>query len=130
MPAALKLLLIPIVAYLAIVALMYVGQRSLLYLPGQRGASATELGALGLRHWPDEVSYRGYLLDAPSAEATVVVFHGNAGEAIDRRYYVDALGGLVPVQTGPVILAKQSLPGTDPHVSAETRQPRQGRSRA
>ena len=89
-----KLLLIPIVAYLAIAALMYVSQRSLLYLPGQRGASASELAAHGLRHWPDEAGYRGYLHDVPSAEATVVLFHGNAGEAIDRLHYVEALNFL------------------------------------
>ena len=32
----LKFLLIPLVAYLALVALLYVAQRSLLYLPGGR----------------------------------------------------------------------------------------------
>ena len=89
-----KFLLIPIVAYLAIVALVYAGQRSLLYLPGKRGASAAELAAHGLRHWPDAARYRGYLRDAPSAKATVVLFHGNAGEAIDRLHYVEALGFL------------------------------------
>lgn len=87
-----KLLLIPIVVYLTVVALMYVGQRSLLYLPGNRAATATELDALGLRRWPEDERYRGYLRDASSAEATIVVFHGNAGDAIDRHHYVDALG--------------------------------------
>lgn len=87
-----KLLLIPLVAYLALVALLYAGQRSLLYLPGKRAAGGAELAALGLERWPDEARYRGYLLDAPSAEGTVVVFHGNAGDAIDRLYYAEALG--------------------------------------
>ena len=88
----LKFLLVPLVAYLALVALLYVAQRSLLYLPGGRSADATALEPLGLSRWPDEAGYRGYLADDPSAEATAVVFHGNAGDAIDRRHYVEALG--------------------------------------
>ena len=86
-----KWLLIPPLAYFALVVTVYVAQRSLLYLPGQRGASASELEAYGLRHWPDEAGYRGYLRDVPSAETTVVLFHGNAGEAVDRLHYVEAL---------------------------------------
>ena len=88
----LKLLLIPLVAWLALVALLYAGQRSLLYLPGHRAADDAAFEPFGLRRWPDATGYRGYLLDAPSAEATVVVFHGNAGDAIDRRYYLEAFG--------------------------------------
>ena len=86
-----KLLLIPIAMYLGIVTLMFVTQRSLLYLPAARVASAAELDTLGLSRWPDDGPYRGYLADRPSARATLVVFPGNAGAAIDRYHYVEAL---------------------------------------
>ena len=91
-----KWLLIPLVAYLALVALVYAAQRSLLYLPGHREASAAGLETAGLVPWPDEKAHRGYLFEPPAARtataATVVVFHGNAGQALDRTYYLDALG--------------------------------------
>ena len=99
-----KLLLIPLVLYLAIAALMYLGQRSLLYLPSHRGATPAALEAACLRRWSaaaanertagetgEEADYRGYLFEPPSATATIVLFHGNAGEAIDRTHYVEAL---------------------------------------
>lgn len=89
-----KWLLIPIALYLAVVTLVFLGQRSLLYLPGGRAATTEALDALRARRWPEAESYRGYLFDDPAAEATVVVFHGNAGDAIDRVYYVQALGFL------------------------------------
>jgi pimeloyl-ACP methyl ester carboxylesterase len=51
----------------------------------------------GLLLWPNPVQdYRGFLASStpPKARATVVVFHGNAGSALDRTYYVGALGRL------------------------------------
>ena len=70
---------------------MYFGQRSMLYLPGHRAATVAELKHLPLSRWPSDNGYRGYLYEMPDATATIVVFHGNAGDAIDRRYYIDAL---------------------------------------
>ena len=109
-----KWLLIPLVAYLALVALVYAAQRSLLYLPGHREASAAGLEAAGLVPWPDEKAHRGHLLEPPAARtataATVVVFHGNAGQALDRTYYLDALGD----GYARVLLAEYSGYGTRP----------------
>lgn len=87
-----KWLLVPLAAYVVVAALMYFGQRSMLYLPGKNTATTTQLQAFGLQKWPDSGRYLGYLHDPDDAVATVVVFHGNAGDAIDRRYYLDALG--------------------------------------
>ena len=91
MHRVLMFLLVPLALYLALVAALYVGQRSLLYLPRNHAMGTEELAPYGLRRWPDEDGYHGYLLDPPSAEATVVLFHGNAGDAIARLGYADAL---------------------------------------
>lgn len=90
----LNYLLIPIGLYLIVLALMFFSQRSLLYLPDHRYVSKDELEAFGLSRWPDDDTCRGYLADRPSAELTIVVFHGNAGSAIDRLYYAEAFGFL------------------------------------
>ena len=87
------LLVLAIVAYAAILVLMAVMQDRLLYpsagitqpLPPQN-----ELAQVGLAAWPEDRPVA--LLASPdSARATVVVFHGNGGTALQRGYYVDAL---------------------------------------
>ena len=88
-----KWLLIPIAGYLALCALMYVAQRSLLYLPSRQVVPPAALEAAGLVRWPDAANARGYLFEPAGAAATIVVFHGNAGQAIDRGYYLDAFAG-------------------------------------
>ena len=105
MRRVLMFLLVPLALYLALVAALYVGQRSLLYLPRNHAMGTEELAPYGLRRWPDEDGYRGYLLDPPSAEATVVLFHGNAGDAIARLAYADAL------QFAPTRLLFAEYPG-------------------
>ena len=87
----LKLIIGSMAIYLALVVLMFFMQRSLLYLPGKRGLTTVQAAALSLEKWPDEPRYRGYLHDPPDAKRTIVIFHGNAGEAANRRYYLDTL---------------------------------------
>lgn len=87
----LKLIIGSMAIYLALVALMFFMQRSLLYLPGKQGLTAVQAAAMSLKKWPDETRYRGYLHDPPDATRTIVIFHGNAGEAAHRRYYLDTL---------------------------------------
>ncbi|MEM7291952.1 MAG: alpha/beta hydrolase [Pseudomonadota bacterium] len=89
----LRIVLFSAVAYLVLVAVMYVAQRKLLYLPTRSAVKPSYVAAAGLRYWPNESAPRGYIaesLETP-AKGTVVVFHGNAGEALDRNYYRDAL---------------------------------------
>lgn len=53
-----------------------------------------ELAAsLQLKLWPTDKNYHGLISyrDLPKNKGTVIVFHGNAGSAIDRLYYMDAL---------------------------------------
>ena len=72
-------------------------QRNMLYYPGTYLPSQEALAAHHLQFWPsgpDE--YRGFVSTAPtgSGKGTIVVFHGNAGTAADRVFYVDALAPL------------------------------------
>lgn len=82
--------------YLLIVLATYLFQRRLLYLPDRGRPSSAQLEQLGLRFWPaDTNEYRALIsVDNPpdSIRSTVIVFHGNAGAAWHRHYYIDALG--------------------------------------
>lgn len=68
-------------------------QDRLLYFP-QR-ASVAQLAQGGLEPWPSAQDFRG-LQAAPRGEAraTAIVFHGNAGHAGHRDFYVGALAPL------------------------------------
>lgn len=74
----------------------YFFQNALLYLPDTYQVSTLVRMTQGspVELWPSaDEDYRG-LIAAPRAEpvrGTVVVFHGNAGSAFDRTYYVRAL---------------------------------------
>lgn len=81
------------VGYLVILLLVFLFQRSLLYLPHTERPTESELSAAGLQFWPSSEGYRGLTRDVAEEQmqGTVVVFHGNAGAAHHRSYYVDAL---------------------------------------
>lgn len=74
-------------------------QDRMLYFP-ERVPLADMVGA-NLKAWPDEPGFRG-LLSAPVANpgrpaattGTAVVFHGNAGHAAHRAFYIQALAPL------------------------------------
>ena len=71
-------------------------QYDMLYYPDSRMPSESELTAKGLHYWPTgPLGYRGYVgAGAGGTKGTVIVFHGNAGTAADREYYVPPLGSL------------------------------------
>ncbi|HBZ55126.1 MAG TPA: hypothetical protein DEO88_06945, partial [Syntrophobacteraceae bacterium] len=88
----LQLLLI----YGAVVLLAYFFQDRLLYLPDKTSLDQVGHRAQGavLKLWPENGrGYRGFTpSNSPSpARGIVVVFHGNAGSALDRDYYVQPL---------------------------------------
>jgi uncharacterized protein len=85
-----------LLGYGVLVLLAYVLQYHLLYLPDTMTPDrlAQDARTLGLRTWPGGPGdYRGLLVAhrADGAKGTVLVFHGNAGSALDRRYYSEAL---------------------------------------
>jgi uncharacterized protein len=70
-------------------------QNHMLYYPDSRLPSESELTAKGLQFWPaGPKGYRGYVSTRGSENirGTVIVFHGNAGTADDRDYYLSPLG--------------------------------------
>jgi pimeloyl-ACP methyl ester carboxylesterase len=72
-------------------------QNWLLYFPGSTAPSEAELKARNLSIWQEsQGDYRGVAAanDSAGAKGTIVVFHGNAGIAADRSYYLNDLGTL------------------------------------
>jgi pimeloyl-ACP methyl ester carboxylesterase len=94
-----KLMLRLPVYYLIMVSGMYFLQDYFIYHPERTDSKLIEKAAKNssFRIWPDDVeSYRGFVspLKPQKARGTIIVFHGNAGSALDRSYYVHALGRL------------------------------------
>lgn len=87
----LKLLIGLTAFYLSMTAVVFLKQRTLLYQPSNHGLTLAQAQSLTLKHWPEFSTYLGYLNEPPNAKLTVVVFHGNAGEAANRIYYLRAL---------------------------------------
>jgi uncharacterized protein len=79
------------VAYLGIVVLMYLGQSRLLHLPYLPGRTLTATPEqIGLAYEDvrfaaeDGVALHGWFVPAPDARATLLFFHGNAGNISHR----------------------------------------------
>jgi fermentation-respiration switch protein FrsA (DUF1100 family) len=72
-------------------------QERMLYFPSKDVPGDRFLASRNLQFWPSSKDgYRGFISASPAhaARGTVVVFHGNAGTAADRDFY---LGALVPI---------------------------------
>lgn len=90
-----RILIYILVGYLGLCLMVFFMQRGMLYLPSKTSLSL-DLRRQGLAAWPQQADCLGFIggADHEGARGTVLVFHGNAGSAIDRDYYVDALGDL------------------------------------
>ncbi len=85
-----KALRISLVVYLITLAGISMFQDKLLYFPAP--ASLAEMLSGGLSPWPNAPDFRGLLAEADGAPvATAVIFHGNAGHAGHRQFYVGEL---------------------------------------
>jgi alpha-beta hydrolase superfamily lysophospholipase len=94
---ALKILFYGAIGCGAVVLAAYLWQRRMIYFPNTARPTAGDCRAQGLTSWPDSGgAYRGFIgLATPAGKkGLVVVFHGNAGSAADRVYYVHALAPL------------------------------------
>jgi pimeloyl-ACP methyl ester carboxylesterase len=94
---ALKLIFYGAVACGALFLAAYLWQRRMIYFPDPGRPPEGHVRALGLRFWPDAGDgYRGFIGTAAPAgtRGLVVAFHGNAGNAAGRAYYVHALAPL------------------------------------
>ena len=72
-------------------------QNKILYYPGSSAPSEELLKADNIKRWQSSAGdYRGLIAanEVGGAKGTIVVFHGNAGIAADRTYYLKDLGTL------------------------------------
>jgi alpha-beta hydrolase superfamily lysophospholipase len=106
--------------YLIVVSAMYFFQDFFIYYPEKSDAETIEQSAenRNLRLWPDDVkTYRGFVSSGASQKSlgTILIFHGNAGNALDRTYYASALSRL----GYRVILAEYPAYGSRPGKTSE-----------
>ncbi|MFP4069354.1 MAG: alpha/beta hydrolase [Opitutales bacterium] len=94
--ATLRVLGALLLAYGAFVLLMAGCQRHYIYFPATESRPALEnkAGELDMVPWidPDDQAFLGWRPEAGQAEPPgrrMVVFHGNAGNALDRTYFAD-----------------------------------------
>jgi len=81
------------VIYLLLLLLIYINQTQLMYFPDQYRPSQERVISQNIQYWPANNSqYRG-LLATPQhpVKGTIIIFHGNAGTAWDRRFYIAPL---------------------------------------
>jgi len=89
-----KLPLYLVFMYAALLIFMYFMQRRMIYYPDRITPMRSYIHALGLQYWPSEGQvHRGFIStkQKTGSAGTVVVFHGNAGSARDRIYYMQVL---------------------------------------
>lgn len=88
-----RVALVLVAGYALLVLAAFLLQRRMLYFPDTNPPSSGQLAAAGLTLWPAAGDYRGVIGTQPQPHdrGTVLVFHGNAGAAWQRSYYVDAL---------------------------------------
>jgi alpha-beta hydrolase superfamily lysophospholipase len=93
-----KLALSLIIPYLLCILVVFLFQRKMIYLPqvmsiGQQKQLAANSQ---MKLWPTEDNFLGLISDRdlPKNKGTIIVFHGNAGSANNRIYYLDALEDL------------------------------------
>jgi hypothetical protein len=89
------LVLIAASLFTYVIRSIYNLQYRLLYYPSSSTPPDKSLRAENLERWQSSgADYRGLAAteEPRPCKGTVIVFHGNAGTAADRRYYPDALG--------------------------------------
>lgn len=84
--------------YLLLLLVLFVVQRHLIYFPGRNSLDEQEKLSqrLNLALWPEKSGYFGLMAKSPVNvdKGTVIVFHGNAGSAVNRAYYFNSLNRL------------------------------------
>jgi fermentation-respiration switch protein FrsA (DUF1100 family) len=91
-----KIVLYALIGYILLCVVMFVFQRNLLYFPTNFQFSEKQALDEGLHYWPSYENFRGFISKEEGADAkgTIIVFHGNAGSAYHRSFYVKALSNL------------------------------------
>jgi len=90
--AALRMAFLALAAFLIFLAGLSMFQDQLLYFPERASVAEMELASGGLSPWPTASDFRGLLAEPDGAvRATAIIFHGNAGHAGHRQFYVGVL---------------------------------------
>lgn len=112
-----KIALFAGIGYLFICAVLFLTQRQMLYFPDAIKLSPAQVSELGLRHWPSVERFHGFVAqqEPPDVQGTIILFHGNAGAAVHRLFYVKALAR----QHFRVLLAEYPGYGGRPGAPAE-----------
>ena len=80
--------------YLLFLLILFCFQRKLMYFPDKHSIEQQQELAeqLNLKLWPSKDNYLGLMLKSANTtyKGTIIVFHGNAGSAINRIYYLQA----------------------------------------
>ncbi len=103
----------------AILFLLWLAQRRLLYFPERmdRARAERRARALGLEPWTAGGELLGWRARHPEgARGRLVVLHGNAGSALDRAHYVDAFASAAPEL--PLVVYLVEYPGYGPREGA------------
>jgi pimeloyl-ACP methyl ester carboxylesterase len=81
--------------YLLILLAAFLLQRKMMYFPSRFTPAQQDqlMKELNLQPWPSASERRAMISRTPAenAKGTVLVFHGNAGAALHRTYYIEAL---------------------------------------
>jgi pimeloyl-ACP methyl ester carboxylesterase len=84
-----------VLLYLLLLLAIFLFQRKLIYFPETYSQNQLPelLSQYHLKPWPDEKNIRGFISrnELPHAKGSVLIFHGNAGSARGRLYYIEAL---------------------------------------
>jgi hypothetical protein len=127
---AARLLAVLLAAAVALAAALWLAQRRLLYFPDRepRAEAERRARALGLEPWEEAGELLGWRAPARGARARLVVFHGNAGSALDRGYFAAAFRGALPGVPVEVLLAE--YPGYGPRPGSASEPALRGAARA
>lgn len=118
-----KLVGTAVFVYLAVVLLYTVMQRSFIYYPQTQSldpalASAERIGG---SPWTDAGgAWLGWHYGMSEAGRRVLVMHGNAGQALDRRYFTELFRGLQ--ESGPWQVTVLEYPGFGPRAGKPSEQ--------
>ena len=90
-----KRMLSILLCYLLFLLILFIFQRKLIYFPEKYSIEQQQELAeqLNLKLWPSKDNYLGLMSKSAKTayKGTIIVFHGNAGSAINRIYYLQAL---------------------------------------
>lgn len=94
MNIVLRLGLYLILGYGVLLLILFLFQRKMIYFPDRCPPTPLALQAMGMQYWPaDSEAYRGFIRIHPANKSigTVIAFHGNAGSAWQRAFYLTGL---------------------------------------